>query len=106
MDNNTFYIFNSRDFIETIAEGVENEVNKSIEYLKSNKEGYSNRDSSQYGSMYRKDYIISNYKAALKNLLNGKLYDGSTFVDNKGSSVSASNLKEIVYCVFEVSFFA
>lgn len=94
--SNTFYIFNSRDFIETIAEGVENEVNKSIEYLKSNKEGYSNRDSSQYGSMYKKDYVISNYKYALKNLLDGKLYDGSTFVDNKNSFVSASDLKEIL----------
>lgn len=93
---NSFYMFEVRDYVESIMVNVENEVNSSIEYLKSNKDGYKNRDSSQYGNLINKDSVLKSYKSDVINLLNNNLYDGKTILDNKGKFVSSNDLINVV----------
>lgn len=95
---NSFKIFQVRDYINTIQTAVENEFNRTKEYLKNNKEEYGNRKNDEYGDISSSNSVLKNYKNSCKSLLEGddKFYDGNTIVKSDDSSVSKGEINDIL----------
>ena len=83
----TFFIIESKDYISTIYDNIENEYQTTKESLAANNEGYKNRNRGEYGEIIKGNRTLKAYKNNIEDKFGEKCYDGDTLVTSTGDGI-------------------
>ena len=92
----TFFLYDSRDYIKDVFNSLETEVNEAKNYLETHKDEYGSRSGSEYGEVRKTNKTLKHYENNITESFDEKAYGTGIVVDSDGSNVSPKRVREII----------
>lgn len=92
----TFFLYETRDYIKDVFNSLETEVNEAKNYLETHKDEYGSRSGSEYGEVRKTNKTLKHYENNIAESFDEKAYGAGIVVDSDGSNVSPKRVRKII----------
>ena len=92
----TFYVFESSDYIANIYKNIVEEFEISKSSLEETNEGYRKKGSSEWGTIKRETRVLNRYTDDAETELDGKYYDSNTVIKVENGELKKLNKSDVL----------